>query len=272
MTTNPPDKILDRVRKLLRLADNAGSEAEAATAAARAAALMAEHAITEAQAALDAGDDAAPEPIQYEALLDPDADRRTSAKRVAWRCTLAHAVAYSVGVRSYYSNGHVVGLGRETAVQTWRYTTSYLAAEVERLADAAYVGKSDYVSARSWKNAFRLGCAERVGQRLRDQAYAERLQRAAQVEIAKAEIEVAQRAASDADTPPSNHALAIVKVDTAREEVDAAYRQISARFGRAKPMGQTSSYGGLQAGRAAGDRVSLGGTARGLPAGRGRLK
>jgi hypothetical protein len=271
MTTNPPDKILDRVRKLLRLADNAGSEAEAATAAARAAALMAEHAITEAQAALDAGDDAAPEPIQYEALLDPDADRRMSAKRVAWRCTLAHAVAYSVGVRSYYSSGHVVGLGRETAVQTWRYTTSYLAAEVERLADAAYVGKSDYVSARSWKNAFRLGCAERIGQRLRDQARAEQLQRAAQVEVAKAEIEVAQTA-GDTSAPPSNHALAVVKVDTAREEVDAAYRQISARFGCAKPMGQTSSYGGLQAGRAAGDRVSLGGTARGLPAGRGRLK
>src|SRR4051812_47077207 len=132
------EKIIDRVRKLLSLADHSGSEHEAASAASHAAKLMEEHQLTEAFVRLDDAE-AKPETILQDERLEPNAPL-TGRKRVAWKETIASAVARDLGVRFYWRSrrdhgGRLTrdmrGFGRESAIQTWRYTCEYLWRQIE---------------------------------------------------------------------------------------------------------------------------------------------
>jgi hypothetical protein len=170
------EKIIDRVRKLFALSEGAGSEHEAASAAARATQLIAEYQLTEAQLRVD---DATlpPEPIEKSARLEPDAPL-TGRKRVAWKETIALAVAKDLGVRMHWNwtkdwnkGGHngrkysdVRGFGRESAIQTWRYTCQYLWNTIDELAEAQTV--ASWQSVRAYRNAYRVGCASRIAERI----------------------------------------------------------------------------------------------------------
>ena len=176
------DKVLDKIRKLLRLAEGAGSEGEAAAAAGAAARLMAEHEV--AMADLDAGEVADPE--DSELVGEESVD--TTGKIVPWRGSLAHSAARLFGCRMFYGC-HLRGMGvpyrvvgRPRDIGAVRYTYQYLVREVERLATmawecqelefklAAMRGETVYgrETAATWKTSFRLGAATTIAEHFRD--------------------------------------------------------------------------------------------------------
>lgn len=266
-------KITDRVRKLLALSENTHSEAEAANAAERAARLMEEYEITEVMLRIEDPSKRA-EPI-VKARLEPDEEEKLSDdepkfptdlhnKRVAWKETLASAVAKDLGVKMYYwsrslggrKRTDIRGMGRESAIHAWRYTYQFLCRQVDELAEEAWKqGDGGYASARAWKNAFRVGCATRIAIRLAEKRVKHRTER--------------QETADQAD-PTAVVALAVVEKD--RAEVDEAYARYSKGWGTTSSVGSTSSYDGYQAGDAAGATASLGGGKGALPAGQARIK
>lgn len=261
--------VLDRIRKLLRLAGNAGSEHEAALAAKRAADLMAEHEIHEAQLRLDQPDAAPPEAI------DEDHQLTKTRKRVAWHATIARAVAESYGARIYNRQGTIRLFGRLSAVQATEYTVQYLFAEVDRLCDdhcdrnptrgpLGVAMRPD----RRYRNAFRLGCSKRIAERIEAQASeAERARKAATAAAREVSLKAGPSSAVAA-------AGALMLIDKDRAQVESEWtRYKSARGMRTgAAYGSVSSGNGYTAGKAAGDRANLGGGARGaLGSGQGSL-
>lgn len=281
-------KILDRVRKMLALAKNAGSEEEAAAAAARASALMDEYQLSEALVALD--DPQRPKERMVKARLEPDEDECLSdsepsppdeayRKRVAWKESLASALAMDLGVHMYYWNRSLCGkkrtdirgFGRESAIQTWQYTFKYLVAVVEELADKAWedVALKMPSGTRAWKNAFRVGCANRIAVRMHEKRAAEREARRVAVEFAEKEQRNIEAMAAEGLAPGDGvrQQLALAVVEKDRQEVDEAYKKVSEGWGRTSSIGSTSSSDGYRAGSRAGDGVNLGGKRAALGAG-----
>lgn len=251
------DKILDRVRKLLKLSE-ATSEAEAALAAQRAAELMAEYQLSEAE--VRAADPAQkPEEIAQRAPCGPD-DKRV----VAWKGTIASAVAKSMGCRMYWSGGAIRLFGRMSATQAVAYTSQYLWSEVDRLCESAWRARTGGgptgESARAWKGAFRVGAATRLASRLHVSA------------CERAAADAASIAVKDPKLPATTStALVLRRKD--QEEVDSEYKAYSKgwRTGRGSSAG-ASSYGGYGAGQRAADGIALGVKRAGLGAGAPRLR
>ena len=279
-------RIIEKIQKLLRLAQNAGSEAEAALAAQRAADLMAAHEIHEAEISLaDPTELRAPEPIEkcFEVT--------TTKKRVAWHMRVTNAVARSYGAMAYWSGGRVVLFGRLSAVQAANYTAHYLMREVDKITDKEAATTAGY--SKTYRNSFRLGCANRVADRLDELTEAKK--KAPTIDVT--EVEAAETAAAAAtevpnifddeveeegapempepkpeEAPKANPmALAIIEKD--REEVKKEYETYSKKWRRGPRIGQVSSGSGYSAGRAAGNRVNLGGKSKGgLPKGQDVLR
>jgi uncharacterized protein DUF2786 len=235
---------IDRVKKLLRLAAGAGTEAEAALAAERAADLMREYHLAEAQIAAADVEVRPDEEIIPRGTIEGEPETR---RRIAWKGTIAHAVIHALGGRQFWTGAEIRLFGRKSDVQAASYMCAYLFREVNRLCDEA-ADKERPSSARSWKNAFRVGAAARVAQRmLEDSAAAE-----------------AARAAA-----PETKALVLVKKREA--EVHTAYRDYSQGWGQAVRIGYTSNTAGWRAGRRAAESIRLGGAKAALGAGAPRL-
>ena len=158
MNMEPPSKILDRIRKLLRLANDPSSPAEAALAAARAQALMFEHSINEAALEMDGG------PAQA-AIGEEEID--ASPQRTTWKARLASHLCASNFCHLYTTTRRGVTstmlIGRPDATATVRYLYAYLVNESERLA------RRDGIRGRTALNNYRLGVVNVIGYRLRDQ-------------------------------------------------------------------------------------------------------
>jgi hypothetical protein len=236
-------KILDRVRKLLALSKDANNPNEAALAAARASELMTEHNLSEAM--LVTGE----KPV--ERIINDfqvGAEKKGRSKRVAWKISVASAVAKTFGATLWTQGGNIKLFGRESAVQAASYTTQYLWTEVERLAKAA-LAEHRPVRAKAFGNSFRLGAANEISRRLREQHAAKQTERIEQ--------------AVDPHTPNKQSLYtALVRVEKAQAEVDEAYKAFSSRLSKGTPIGRISSSNAYGAGRAAGATVSLGGGAR----------
>lgn len=267
-------KIIERIQKLLRLAQNAGSEAEAALAAQRAADMMAEHEIHEAELALaNTEKPREPEPIEKAFQVT------STKKKVAWQMRVVNSTAQTYGASAYWIGGRITLFGRLSAVQATNYTAQYLMREVERITDREAPSKQ---YSKSYRNAFRLGCANRVAARLAEE---EERKRKAAAPPAPAPTVVTEEdldevaAANDADATDApapepaepdatakGMALAIIEKD--REEVRQEYAKFSAKWRSGPSIGKVSNGSGYAAGRAAGDRVNLGGRSKGgLPKG-----
>lgn len=251
--------VTDRIRKLLNLSRSA-NEHEAAAAAARAAALMAEHEITEAMVAErdtsrpDA--DVAPPEAIIESGRNPDRTRR-----VAWQEVIASALGRSLDCETYLWNGRLCVMGRESNVRTWEYTRDYLWSEVNRLADAAWLTNGADLAAvgqvpRQWKAAFRLGAADTIAARLQQ---AKREREAQRRTLA---IEAGERLGLPSGDTVQSTALALVdralaRVDADRKAVREAF-QIKTKGWRASAsIGAGRRGSGYGAGREAGKSVSL---------------
>jgi len=281
--------ILERIKKLLRLAQNAGSEHEAANAARRASQLMAQHEIHAASINLDS-----PDEVRAVEEIAQCHEVTYTKKRVAWHIRIASAVASSYGAEMYTMGGYdeerengIRFFGRLSAVQAASYTTQYLIRKVEEITDK-HAPQSMY--ARRYRNAFRLGCASRIGVRINEETQAEkqklakRRQHAERTEAARGDARRAERERFDVTdegdevpdldnipTPPASAGV-LARVQKDREEVTQAYKTYSKKWGRATGVGAVSSGSGYEAGKAAGNRVKLGNRARGgLPKGQGVL-
>jgi hypothetical protein len=149
-------KTIDRIQKLLRLAESSNVH-EAATAAARAQELMTRHRIDLAAIRTD------------DAVIEDHRDRPlvASSRVPRWRVMLASAVAETNGCRVYVRRTHaaselvIVGTGDDAAsVLT---LDAHLSTEVDRLTRRLGHGRG-----RRWCNGFRLGAVTTLALRLRE--------------------------------------------------------------------------------------------------------
>jgi len=136
------ETVLDKVRKLLALAESDNPH-EAALAAAKAQALMEEHAIATADLG-EAGAD--------EAIGEGELWAAPGSTLPAWRGALASALAKVGGCMVYRHGGRLQLVGRPSDVEAVRVLFGLLAAEVERL--TARLGRG---RGRSFAHSFRLG-------------------------------------------------------------------------------------------------------------------
>jgi hypothetical protein len=235
------DAILATVRRLHRLAGDPGAtEGEAAAAAAAAARLIERHRLD--VASLGSGEDEAPAPVVEAPEIDAhplDAAR----VRIAWRGILAGAVARSQGCRVWWSGPRLHVAGTPSRVQACRSLYAWLAREIDSLGTHAARGHG-----RSYGHAWRVGCATRIGERLRAAA-------------AAGAPEAATRARAEAYARGGEGALVRVEARIATLAGDAARTDdlVRARVGPLRP-GRTAtvrSASGWQDGHAAGDRMRL---------------
>jgi len=163
------DRVIDKVKKLLRLStsDNVN---EAAAAAARAQSLMDEHRID--QAMIDVSDTGDDEPAEAdEKVSDHDHEPVEVGRAIAtWKGQLLMAVCGVNACKCYRGyqphDGRYVRnlciIGRPSDVAMVRHLYAYLAHEIERLCR-----KENRSYGRTWMNSFRLGAVSEVSRRLR---------------------------------------------------------------------------------------------------------
>lgn len=233
--------ILAKVHKLLRLSQSSNAN-EAALAASKAQELIDRHQLTQAMLALDEGtpsiDD---EPIQ----TFTDAPLDAPARLDRWRASLAMAIARYNAVKIYCNGPRLMLIGRPSDAETVRYLYGWLAREVERLVASSGAGKG-----RVWRNNFRLGVVETIATKLRAQHDAV---------LASVRAEAA------------GESMALVRVEQAIATVNARAMAVAewqrANFklhaGRAS-YGSRYDSGAREAGRRAGQSISVGGSRRGL--------
>jgi hypothetical protein len=253
--TNAPhalSPVIERVQKLLSLAKSANNEHEAASAAQRAADLMAKHELSEAELQLSTGQARAVEGM-HEALID-----KAKERRVAWKSTIASGVANAYGCHMFWRAASICVFGRLSATQAVSYTCLYLWAEVERLTDEAWAKTGIVPSKRTtkaWKNAFRVGAANAIAGRLWHET---RVRKAAVKTALNMEATLGQL---------SNTSQALMVVDQKQEEVDTAYERMIKGFRKGTAIGRTSRRDAYERGRAAGETVAIGVQRAGLKRG-----
>jgi hypothetical protein len=220
-------QVADKIRKLLALADGAGTEAEAANAAARAAALMAQYQIEQADVDALVRDTEDP-------MIRVNTD---AASRIAgWRKQLASGIATGCGC-SVVITGKRGGesclsfFGRTSDVQAAIYMFGALSTEIERLAKRNAAGNG-----AAYVNAYKLGAATTIARRLRAQR--------------EETIEQARAAGVSSS--------ALVKVNDSCEIARKFAESTIGKLGTAAPS-RYSSGGGFGAGQRDGRDVKLGG-------------
>lgn len=233
--------IMERIRKLLVLAER-GSEHEATAAAAAAQKLMAAHSLTEALLAVDT--DSKDEEIA-------DSVMEGFQKRVVhWKGILANMLSRANGCEAYWHRSarglELRILGTKSVSDTVCQLYCWLVVEIDRLAARETVGMG-----KAYAHAWRLGCATRIGDRV--------LEAAEQAREA-AETEAKAIAALEAGKPGTglarvDAALARLKSDMTR--VQEVMKQF--KFRKGAPSKTSNLYGYVD-GFIAGNRVNLSGS------------
>jgi hypothetical protein len=220
-------EIAAKIRKLLALADGAGTEAEAANAAARAAALMAQYQIE--QADVDALVQDAENPMLH-------VDVESSGRVMGWRKRLASGIAYACGCSVITVRGNLTRLrlfGRKSDVETGTYMYAALVNEIERLGKRNASGRG-----AGYANSYKFGVADAIDDRLR----------------AQRDSTIAQARADGANL------AALVKVESSSTLAHEYAETQLGKIGNGRPSA-VSSNGGYGAGQRDGRDVKLGGGA-----------
>lgn len=165
-TTHEP-RILDKIKKLLRLGASKDS-AEAASATAMAQRLIERYRIDEA---LLKDEEQKPvvtrEEIQKE--LRNEIIYNFRGRHVAtWILNLSSYIARENACRVWYG-ANISAIGRADDVACVRYMLGYLVLEIERLAKeglAAYKVETGFPGGKTWGNSFRLGAVSEIADRL----------------------------------------------------------------------------------------------------------
>jgi hypothetical protein len=238
---NDKSKIIDRIQKLLALAQSDNVN-EASAAAAAAQKLMTTHDIEQAALDVDTGAD-------VDVVVGSEVLHALGSKVCSWKGILAHALAEANGAKTYWHKAYegptlVASLkiiGTKDQSNTVRYLFAYLVNEVERLAREAPGKRTG--STRSWYASFRLGAASEI---------ADRVQKAARQAVQEVKQEAA--ASNGASLVRVNDALA--RIDARTAAIRAHAKTLHLRSGRSS---RVSDHNGYVAGKAAGATVRLGG-------------
>lgn len=240
-----PRDVLAKVRKLLTLAgDRGATEAEAANAASAAQRLIEQHRLDDALRDAD-GDGRQAEasaPLDEGPVgLDPH-PIDVQKKIVAWKGVLVGGIAKANGCKHYWDAGAIRIVGSPSRVATVRTLYGWLSREVDRLGSEAAQGRG-----RSYGHAWRVGCATRLAERIREAAEAGRI---------AARDEARQRG------------VALARVETALARTDSRLaRQAAEAWTRQhlnlRSTGRTriASASGWHDGKAAGNKIRLTGHA-----------
>jgi hypothetical protein len=235
-------KIIERVRKLLELANNNANVAEAANAASAAQTLMSRHAISEAMLT--------PEEAEPDEAIDQDT-LYASSQSATWLGQLAVPLCEVNGCGVYKSGPNLNIFGRPSDAAKVRYLFTFVKREIERLCaqEAGLRGSPG----RTWHNSFKLGAAGEIGRRLRE---ADQAARAAM-----------KREANAGDTMGTGTALVIVngalaKIDAHRGSI-AEYGRIKLKLRKGHKAHAKSDYGAYTAGTRAASTIDLSGAAQG---------
>jgi hypothetical protein len=247
MSAALPNKLIERLRRLLELSKS-GNANEAANAAAAAQRLMTEHSISEAM--LDESEESLGEIGDNELCADGAGAR--------WRHHLAAGLTEANQCKAYVSRlgraHRLMIVGHARNVATVRYLFAYVAREIERLCRDAGVGD------RVFNNNFKLGAAITVSRRLRESVAAAR-DRARQ-----------QANASDAG------GAALLRIDNALARIDGQKAGVDAwladhiKIGKARKSAAERNAAALAAGLRAGHSIDLDGSRAVLGAGSERLR
>lgn len=228
------DSIIEKVKKLLTMAER-GTEHEAAIAAAKAQSLLMQHNIDLSQ--IDAAGSKAHEQVR-EWLLE------TMSRKQIWKGNLACAIAEANFCRMWWLGSDLKLVGKEHNVQIAHHLYDYLVEAVERVTKAALAAERHHqqdtlnlFSRRAWANSFRLGCAHRLCDRLREQ---------------KLRMQI--------EGLPEAKVVALTCVEVYQRELEAIaqwMREHGIKLGGKVRSQARTSRSGYQAGKAAGDSISL---------------
>lgn len=239
------NKIVQKIAKLLALAEGQGTTPhEAAAAAAQANRLMLKHKISSEQLDQASSD----EPIEYKMLHVMG--RRT----INWRANLAFGLANLHQCRTLTGTGYIKIVGRASDRQIVQYLYVYLSREVERLVreeknrynnPSIHTMLDEPIDTRprgkSWYDSFKKGAVQEILDRL--------------------EAEQAQQ--RDEVSSTSEGTKALVKIDAH----DLAVHKVMTKHSsgtRASSFG-TSNSSGYRKGKAAGKTVALNKGLSGVP-------
>jgi hypothetical protein len=152
------EKLLERIRALLRLAESNCNEHEASLAMERAQALLLKHNLTAAQVGTSEVN------AQSQVGLD-----RWEWKPAPWKRGLVGAIARAYLCRAIGTPHHVIVVGRPENIAVAESIWNWLVTQVESicLREALAV---DSRARRSWRTSWLLGCASRLSERLRESA------------------------------------------------------------------------------------------------------
>ena len=155
--------IIEKIKKLLALAERGGTEAEAALAAEMAASLALKHNID--LAAVQTG----PMPRNYNDVQIAIAD-----KFEQWMANIVGGVAHLHGCKHYFSSRHDKSvawnvIGRPNTAEAIKLTVEYLVEATKRFNRQAVMGRGlDKVGRQAFRESFRLACSQRLRVRLRE--------------------------------------------------------------------------------------------------------
>ncbi len=251
------DKIVDRVRKLLELA-NSDNVHEAGSAAKQAQILMSKHNISEAMVSVEADAD------EQEDLEVDMLHQHGGRQLPSWKGRLGVVMCEVNQCHCYRTEGRdgmeLRIIGRPSDAATVRYLFSYVVREIERLTQQESDNRGG--AGRTWLNNFRLGAMQEVNNRLRE---ADKEARAAMKQDADAQDDLGTGTALVVVNS------AIAKLEERRKEAVVYGKK---KLGLVATSGSRSRYdsGARAAGKRAGASIDLnsGGGRAGL--GRGNRK
>ena len=240
-------KIIDRIQKLLALSTSSNPH-EAAVAAAKAAQMMAEYELEEADLRVESGE-ANPDPIDN-TYWDGIDGQRTST----WRNNILQGLGKAFHCHGWYTyeltgeyphrvkHNKFKVVGRRANVQTANYMYLYLEKEISGLAELAWLDftvfqplEAKLIHGKHWKNSFLLGASNEIYRRLSEQVQAEKVE-------------------------STNDSKAMVLVRQDHKEVEKYFNQVKPRlhsFGGNTSRINRNSY---EQGKEAGAKVNLGGS------------
>lgn len=236
------EKIIDRIKKLIALANGGSTPEEAATAMEQVQRLMEQHRITQAQVT-------ATDEEHREAAASGEIGDTGSDTLPLWINTILNSLAETNRVMVYTSRKWIEGpnekfvkrvmlnaIGRESDRQAMSYMMSYIKTQIngmcQREAKAHAVGNSP-----SWRNSFRVSASEVVAARIRKQFFS-----------IKKENEAV---ASENEMVLVGRDLALLNNDIAAVAEKIGLRSRNASF---SGLGHRDA---IEAGREAGERVNI---------------
>ena len=252
MTQHVPDKIIERIQKLMALSQSSNVH-EASNAAARAAELLADYNLSMGDVGEVSEDaDAVESEVSYEY-------KTRSTPR--WIGILFNGVVKGFGCQGWLtrnrartSRPYLTVVGRRSALDTVKYMFPYLMNEINRLCEVEFtklVGSTGKGHGKTWRNNFRVAAAGVISERLR--------------EVRENKIDEVRYCAAPSDAQKQ----ALIRLD----ETSAAIEKLMpGRLGKQARSRSAFNAQAHSAGLRAGASIGLGGSAGSLGTGNRQLR